>query len=177
MKLQNGKKRCSVCSLRSELSRIRLPYLIGGAVIVLLGGFCSSLCGSGTMMFRRMFETPSFTPPGFLFPIVWTVLYLLIGAAAGSALSIREPCAGDDKTRGILLFAVMIIFNYVWYPLFFCSFSFFAALIDIAAMIVLTYFIFIYFRRFCRICALAFIPYFLWLVFAFILNLAVILLN
>ena len=166
--------------IRVELCRIDLKCVIIGAVIILLCGFLSAFVGcpaDGFGTFFRCLERPRFTPPAFLFPIIWTLLYILIGAAAGAVACARERSLEADKFKGLLFFILMMVFNFVWTPLFFGAGAFFAAFCAIIMMLILSFFAACFFFRIFVLSGAAMVIYILWLLFAAYLNLGVIILN
>ncbi len=162
--------------IREEFCRMDIRYVIAGAVIVLVCGFLSALAGGSTSIYREL-ELPNFAPPAIVFPIVWTVLYILIGGAAGAVAGVKERSLENDKYKGLLFFIIMIIFNFVWSPLFFGAEAFFAAFVTIIMMIILTFFVILFFSRIFKTAAAVMILYLAWLLFAAYLNLAIIILN
>ncbi len=162
--------------IRTELGSVNLRCVIIGALIVLFCGILSAFAGGSTEAYREL-ERPALAPPAFLFPIVWTVLYVLIGGAAGAVACSCERVHEADKYRGLLFFVIMMIFNFIWSPLFFGAGAYFAAFVAILMMIVLTFFIICYFGRIYKIAAAVMVLYLLWLFFAAYLNLAIIILN
>lgn len=174
-KLNTAKKRL-LGQIRAELACMDLRCVIAGAAIILFVGFLSALAGGPTTAYRELC-LPKFAPPAFLFPIVWTILYILIGGAAGAVACNHERALESEKYKGLLFFIIMMIFNFIWSPLFFGAGAYFAAFLAIIMMIVLTFFIICFFGRIYRLAGAVMILYLLWLVFAAYLNLAVILLN
>ena len=163
-------------TIRSELCSINGRCVIIGALTVLFCGILSAFAGGSTESYREL-ELPAFAPPAFIFPIVWTVLYLLIGGAAGAVARSCERASEAEKYKGLLFFVIMMIFNFIWSPLFFGAGAYFAAFVTILMMIILTFFIICYFGRIYKIAAAAMTLYLLWLFFAAYLNLAIIILN
>lgn len=164
------------CTVRAELARMNFRCVIAGAVIILLCGFLSSLAAGPTSLYGEI-ELPKWAPPAFLFPIVWTVLYLLIGGAAGAVACVCDRSLESDKLKGLLFFVIMMVFNFIWSPLFFGAQAFFAAFAAIVMMIILTFFIICFFGRIYKVAAAVMVLYLAWLFFAAYLNLAVIILN
>jgi tryptophan-rich sensory protein len=114
---------------------------------------------------------PAFTPPSWVFPVVWPILYLCIGIALYLAWS--RGLGGDV----VALFALNLLFNALWSPLFFRYQMFSAALAMVAGMIVTVVMIMFMFatraRGKYRTRGLALLaPYLAWLSFAFLLNAA-----
>lgn len=175
LKVKKAKNKL-LSGIKSELCRMDKRFVIAGAVIVLVCGFLSAIAGGSTAVYREL-ELPDFAPPAIVFPIVWTVLYALIGGAAGAVAGVFERSLESDKYKGLLFFVIMIVFNFVWSPLFFGAGAYFAAFIAIIMMIILTFFIILFFWRIFKLSAFAMILYLLWLFFAAYLNLAVVILN
>lgn len=142
------------------------------AAFTLLLGFAVSLIAGGFETYQ-MLKRPPFAPPGFVFPIAWTILYVMIGISAG----IVDDSNDLDKGYAIKLYIVQLFINVLW-PVFFFKLKaikfalFWLVLLIIAAL--LTY------RNFSVIskkASLLFLPYIIWLFYAFYLNFGVIVLN
>ncbi len=173
--IRTGKRKISGI-IRAELCRIDLRCVIVGAAVVLLCGFFSSLAAGSAAQYREL-EKPAGSPPAFLFPLVWTFLYLLIGGAAGAVACSKERALAGDRFRGLAAFGLMMILNFIWAPLFFGAGAYLTAFLDVAAMIVLTFFCAVYFGRVYLVSALAMSAYLLWLFYAAYLNLGILILN
>src|SRR5689334_19023019 len=78
-----------------------------------LSGFLSN-SGYGNAWFAGL-QKPSFMPPGWAFGVVWPILYALLGIAV--AMIIAEP-PSDRRRLGLSLFAVQMVLNFAWSPLF-----------------------------------------------------------
>ncbi|MBE6611742.1 MAG: tryptophan-rich sensory protein [Ruminococcaceae bacterium] len=172
---KQGKNRF-LSRIRGELCRICLRCVIIGAVIVLVVGVLSALAAGPTSAFYEL-KKPLGTPPALVFPIAWTILYVLIGGAAGAVACIGDRAAESDKYKGLLFFIIQMIFNFIWSPLFFGAGAYFAAFCAIVMMIILTIFTIFAFWRVLRLAGAAMIVYLLWLFFAAYLNLGIIVLN
>ena len=162
--------------IRAELCRIDIRCVIVGAVIVLLSGLLSAIAGGGADAYGEL-ELPSAAPPAFVFVIVWTVLYILIGGAAGAVACCPDRSCEQDKYKGLLFFIIMMVFNFIWYPLFFGAGAYFPAFMAIVMMIVTSFFAMCHFFRVYIVCGASMAVYIAWLFFAAYLNLAVIFLN
>jgi len=157
-----------------ELLKREWKSALIGSVICLVTGFLSSLLAGDFEVYEDLIRPP-FSPPPIVFPIVWTILYILIGASA--ALLLKSMCQSADKDRATLLFVTMLLFNFLWSPLFFGLGSYYAALVDLVIITVLTIAMYRYYRK-------CFVPgfyvmllYTAWLFYAFYLNLGTALLN
>ena len=107
-----------------------------------------------------------FTPPGYAFPIVWTILYIFIGLALAYIL-LRKPA---NQTQLVFLWAVQMILNFLWSILFFYLQHPILGFIDIVVLDIAVLFFIKYSFKSARIASLLFIPYMVWLVLATYLN-------
>lgn len=153
--------------------RVR-PLLIALAVPLAAGGLAALLSGGGMEVFQSL-NQPPLSPPGWLFPVAWTLLYLLMGAASYLAYTRAESRAALE--RALLPYAVQLAFNFLW-PIFFFRFSLylfsFFWLVALWLLILATAQLF---RRISRAAGNLLIPYLAWVAFAGYLNMGVYLLN
>ena len=146
----------------------KLSFLIIPLPIVV--GFLSSFL-SDTM--ADDIKQPPLTPPDWLFPIVWTVLYLLIGISAYLVLKSNDYKIND----GIKYFFYQLAVNFVW-PIIFFRFEMYAtAVVVLAILILLTIATICEFKKTNKTAAWLMVPYLAWLLFALYLNIGVALLN
>lgn len=114
------------------------------------------------------------TPPGYVFGIVWPILYLLLGISF--LLTIRSPkCIGFCSP--LVFFTAQMILNLIWTTVFFKMKMMKTALLLIYAIIALTIIAFMKMLPVNRNAALLLIPYLLWLSFASYLNLYIVVKN
>jgi tryptophan-rich sensory protein len=114
---------------------------------------------------------PPFTPPNLLFPIAWTVLYVLI-AIAGWRTYQR---VGSDTVMQV--WWAQLVLNFAWSPVFFTAHLMWPALGIIVAMLILIIGFIVMQWRQDRATALLFVPYACWVAFASVLNASLIVLN
>ena len=147
--------------------------LLSWAIPLAVGGLATLLSG-GTRLYQTI-NQPPLSPPGWVFPLVWTALYIAMGEAAYRVLTSN---AGKDRIRKALIaYGVQLFLNFLW-PLFFFGGQMYLTAFII--LILLWVAIFITTRRFSRIDENAgdlMLPYLLWVTFAGYLNLGVFLLN
>lgn len=122
-----------------------------------------------------MIEQPSLSPPGWLFPAAWSVLYVLMGAASYIVLCSGAPLY--ERRSALKLYAVQLVVNVLWPPIFFGLELYLAALAWLVLLWVLALITALRFRRVSRTAACLLAPYIVWLTFAAYLNLGVWLLN
>ena len=138
------------------------------------------LDGLGALLGGSMddFETvnkPSFSPPGFLFPIVWTILYILMGIS--SYLVCVNKTDKKFVDRACIIYVLQLIVNVLWTPIFFRFKLYFVAFLWILLLIALVVFMIIKFYKIKPLAGLLQVPYLLWLIFASILNFSIFMLN
>ncbi len=166
----------SVTEIKRELRQIEWRYALVGAGLTLLCGVISALLSGGFRMYEYLLQ-PKIAPPRIVFPIAWTVLYIIIGGAAGAVFGAKDRYKESAKYKGLLTFCLMMVCNVIWSPLFFRAGAFFLALLDILAMIALTVLTIGCFRQVWKVTVLPMVIYLAWLCFACYLNFAILLLN
>jgi tryptophan-rich sensory protein len=136
--------------------------------IELLGGASGWLSNSGygNPWFDALVK-PSFMPPGWLFGVVWPILYALLGISL--AMILAEP-PSERRRNGLILFFVQLAMNFAWSPLFFALHDINAAKNLIFAMAATAAAAGGNFTRIRPVAGLLMVPYILWLVFAATLN-------
>ena len=148
--------------------------LVIALILPLAVGGLSAFLSRGTTLYEDLTKPP-LTPPGWLFPVVWTVLYLLMGYA--SYLIWQSDALSEEKRRALLLYVLQLLANFLWSILFFGAGSLLGALV---CLLVLWALIFATIRAFTAIDEKAgdlLLPYILWVSFAAYLNLGFFLLN
>ena len=146
--------------------------LIISILIPLTGGTMSALF-SGNMSSYSILNKPAFSPPGFTFPVVWTILYILMGASS----YIVYFSNSSNKSKALLLYCIQLFFNFCWSIIFFGLDLFLFAFIWLIALI---FIIIIMIRQFLIVNPLSAylqIPYLIWCIFAAYLNFSIFLLN
>lgn len=118
---------------------------------------------------------PSFSPPSFLFGPVWTILYFLMGISA--FLVWREGTKKEKVMRGLVYFLIQLFFNFIWSILFFGLHQPLLAFFDIIVMLMFIFLTIIQFNKISKTASYLLIPYLLWVSFASILNLSIVVLN
>ena len=118
---------------------------------------------------------PPLSPPGWLFPVVWTVLYVLMGIA--SYLVSVSDAPHEEKARALWTYGIQLAFNFLW-PIAFFNLKWY--LFAFLWLVILWILILITALRFGRIrkpAGYLLVPYLLWVAFAGYLNLGIYLLN
>jgi tryptophan-rich sensory protein len=123
----------------------------------------------------QLLNKPPLTPPSILFPIVWTILYTLMGIASYFVLTSKENA--NDISTALTAYGLQLFLNILW-PIFFFGFDLY--LFSFFVIVVLWLFIVRTIRLFyniSKISAYLLIPYLIWVTFAAYLNLGFVVLN
>ncbi|MBR4868827.1 MAG: tryptophan-rich sensory protein [Clostridia bacterium] len=138
-----------------------------------VGGLSALLTSKGMTSFEQV-NQPPLSPPGWLFPVVWTLLYLFMGIA--SYLVIESGYPARSKTA-FTVYGVQLVFNFVWSIIFFTLQAYWVAFIWLIALWLLILLNIVLFYRLNKKAGYLLIPYLLWVTFAGYLNAAVAVLN
>lgn len=142
---------------------LAIPLILG--VIV---GFLSRPTASYEALVK-----PFFSPPGFVFPIVWTILYLLMGISSYLIAQSNNP----RRYPALITYVEQLFVNLAWSPIFFTLNFRFLAFLWILFLIYLVVKMIVQFKRVSHRAAYLQIPYLLWLIFAALLNFSIVILN
>ena len=153
---------------------MRKALIICLLIPLAVGGLAAWLTMDSMAQFAALAQPP-LSPPGWVFPVVWTILYLLMGWASFLIWKSGAPQAA--KKRALGLYGVQLAVNFVWPLLFFRAGLYGFALIWLVILLVLVAETMLAFGRIDRRAAWLQAPYFLWLLFAAYLNAGVWLLN
>ena len=145
--------------------------IVSAVAIELLGGLSGwlSKSGHGNPWFDRLVK-PSFMPPGWVFGVVWPVLYSMLGIAL--AMIIAEP-PSTRRSAALVLFFAQLALNFAWSPIFFAGHDIALAKYVIFAMAMVAAAAGGQFLRLRMAAGLLLIPYVAWLIFAATLTSAI----
>ena len=142
---------------------LAIPLILG-----LIVGFLSRPTASYEALVK-----PFFSPPGFVFPIVWTILYLLMGISSYLISQSNNP----RRYPALITYVEQLFVNLAWSPIFFTLNFRFLAFLWILFLIYLVVKMIVQFKRVSHRAAYLQIPYLLWLIFAALLNFSIVILN
>lgn len=140
-------------------------------LIPLAVGFFSSLFSKNMDIYSSI-NKPLWSPPAFLFPVVWISLYLVMGLSSYIIYTSRNSKA----SKALFLYGLQLFFNFFW-SIIFSSSHFLLAFLWLVLLVTLIYDMIKQFYSINHIAAYLNIPYFLWCLFAGYLNFSIILLN
>ncbi len=149
-------------------------YVIAIAIPLAVGGL-SALLTKDSMDIYMSIVQPPLSPPGILFPIVWTILYILMGVS--SAMIYNADCANKQKIETLFLYALQLVVNFFWSIVFFNQRLFLASFVLLIFLWILIIAMIYKFWKIYKLAAWLQLPYLLWVTFAGYLNLAIYLLN
>lgn len=144
------------------------------AIPLAVGVIAGLLSREGTEMYALL-EKPPLSPPGWIFPVVWSILYVLMGIA-----SYLVFVSGADKKTvesALWVYGLQLFVNFFWPILFFRFELYFFSFVWLLFLWVLILVTFVRFWRISIPAACLLIPYLIWVAFAGYLNLGVALLN
>ena len=139
-----------------------------------VGALAGWISAGGIEVYSALANIPPLTPPQWVFPVVWSILYALMGISA-ARIGLTPP--SKERNRGLNLFTAQLIVNFFWPLLFFNAQAFGFALIWLILLWVLVLAVILTFRKIDKTAAWLLIPYLLWLTFAVYLNAGVYILN
>lgn len=148
-------------------------YAVFLIVTVAIGGLSALLTNMGMESYKAA-QKPPLTPPDIVFPIVWTILFVLMGVSAA-----RVWLSSNSRLRnqGIIVYFIQLFFNFLWSVLFFNFQAYGLSFLWIIGLWLLILLMIVKFYRADKIAGLLQIPYLLWVSFAAYLNFMVYQLN
>ncbi len=155
-------------------SKIKIKtYVVSLAIALITGGVSALLTNMG-MDNYRLVEKPALTPPEIVFPIVWTVLFILMGISAARVWLAPDS---QDKAQGLRLYFLQLAANFVWSILFFNLQAYGFSFVWLIFLWLLILVMIVSFSKSDKLAAYLQIPYLLWVTFAGYLNFMVWMLN
>ena len=154
--------------------KIQWKKLIVCIAIPLIVGIVSAFLTRNAMEAFTVLDKPPLSPPGILFPIVWTILYVLMGIASYLILISDTPYR---SRTALTVYGVQLFFNFCWSLLFFNLEAYLAAFIWLIVLWVLIIITAVLFYGINKTAGLLMIPYIIWVTFAAYLNLGIAILN
>ena len=149
-------------------------YVFWIGLSLAIGVLSGLLSRPGMEGFQETVRQPPLSPPAFLFPVVWTALYILMGIGA-ARIWLTEPSA--LRSKGINLFIAQLVVNFFWSLIFFDARAFSLAFMWLLLLWGLVLWMLLIFRKVDRLAANLQLPYLLWLTFAAYLSAGVWVLN
>lgn len=149
-------------------------YVIGVLIPLVVGAFSALLSMKGMQRYALEVEKPSLSPAQWLFPVAWTILYILMGI--GSARVWSSP-KSTVRSKGLNLYTAQLIVNFFWSLLFFNGRAYGLSVIWLVLLLLLAVWMVSQFRKVDPFAAWIQVPYLIWLIFALYLNIGVWIIN
>lgn len=144
------------------------------AIPLAVGGLAALISGGGAETYGAL-NRPALSPPAWLFPVVWTALYILMGVAA--YLVVVSDADRAQKRTALLFYGVQLFFNFLWPIAFFNFGAYWFAFVWILLLFALIFVTAVLFYRITPAAGWLLLPYLFWVAFASYLNFAVASLN
>ena len=154
-------------NIKSYIIAILIPLAVGGL---------SALATMGNMDLYSEIIQPPLSPPPLLFPIVWTVLYILMGISSGLIYN-TDSAPLHERRSALYTYAISLFFNFFWSIIFFNMRAFLFAFLWLLVLLFLIALTIVKYYKINPIAAYLQIPYLLWVSFAGYLNFAIWVLN
>lgn len=148
------------------------PYVFSILLALTVGGL-SALATANNMNIYDKITMPPLSPPGWLFPVVWTILFILMGISA--ALIFVSDSA--QKESALFVYAVSLALNFTWSILFFNMQAFILSFIVLVGLWVSIIITIVKYFTIDKTAAWLQLPYLIWVTFAGYLNAAIVILN
>ena len=158
--------------MRCKTSWSQWKALILTAALTLgLGALSGFITSDSQMQYESMYQPP-LAPPAWVFPVVWTVLYVLMSVAAWLVWKAQQPLDADQQ-KALELYVLQLLVNVTWPVFFFRLEAYWQAFLWLCLLWVLILVMIIRFGRVDRRAAWLLVPYLLWVTFAGYLNLSI----
>lgn len=145
-----------------------IPYIISVLISLGIGGLSAFLTKDSMPIYSDL-NRPELSPPGYIFPIVWSILFVLMGISA----ALIWCSNGRQLDCTLLFYGAQLVFNFCWTLIFFNFRAFFAAFIWLLILLVLIGITAVKFYKINGLAGFLLLPYFLWVCFAGYLNFAI----
>ena len=152
-------------------NKINYKSLLKYIAIPLITGVLAALLTRNSMSIFKTLEKPALSPPGWLFPIVWTILYTLMGISA--YLIAQSKVAPIDKAKALTIYTYQLAVNFLWSIFFFNIEWYLFSFIWIILLWILVLLMIRGFYKINKTSAYLNIPYLIWITFAAYLNLGI----
>ncbi len=139
-----------------------------------VGALSGWLTREGTKIYSTTIVQPPLSPPAIVFPVVWVILFALMGIGAARVYSAPASAA---RSKSLLAFFIQLAFNFFWSIIFFNMQAFGFAFFWLLALWALIVWMILSFRKVDQVAAWLQAPYLLWVTFAAYLNFGVWMLN
>lgn len=155
--------------------KTKIKGLLIGIAIPILTGLIAAFFTRNNMQLLNQLNQPPLTPPGWIFPVVWTILYVFMGIA-----SYRVYTKGEYESAAafaLTIYGVQLILNFFWSIIFFNFHWYLFAFIWLLVLWSMVLFMNVQFYKIDTPAGHMILPYSIWVTFAAYLNIAIYILN
>ncbi len=150
--------------------------IVAIAIPLIVGGLSAFLTKDAMESFNELVQPP-LSPPSFLFPIVWTILFVLMGIASYLIYKNNDVNVYKERKRALILYFIQLIFNFFWSLIFFNLQTFYFAFAWLLVLWILIILLMYNAKLVNKVSYYLLVPYIIWVTFAGYLNLAIAILN
>lgn len=147
------------------------PYVISIAIALAVGGLAAILTRNDMDIYKDI-RLPPFAPPSILFPIVWSILYVLMGVSS-AMVYLRKDEAPNAVRNALSVYGINLVLNFMWSIIFFKFRVFLFAFIWLLALLAVIVKMIFDFKKIKKTAGYLQIPYAVWVSFAGYLNFAI----
>ncbi len=153
-------------------------WLVAGCGLLAEGvGFASNMLCGDVKGFYSSLLLPPLSPPGWVFGVVWSVLYLVMGGVAGWLICLDKEKYAPWRKRAITWYWWQLLVNFCWSPVFFGLKNFTLAIMIVLVLVAMNFWLTYCIGKIDKKVAWLTVPYLCWLVFAAYLTVGVGMLN
>lgn len=151
--------------MKPTTKKVIVVFVVSILIPLAVGGLSALISRNGMEAYEVLMK-PLFAPSAVLFPIVWSVLYVLMGISS-ALVFLSSHCR---KGEALTVYALQLAVNFLWSPIFFVARARFIAFLWLLLLIVFVVMMIALFARCSKVSAWLQVPYLIWCVFAALLN-------
>lgn len=152
------------------------PYVISCLIALAVGGVSAFLSRNGMDYYNEAVNKPFLSPPMWLFPVVWSILYILMGISSAVIFLKREENP-VQAAAALRIYGLQLVINFFWSIIFFNLRNYLCAFIWLLLLLFVIIIMILQFKKISSAAAYLQIPYLIWVSFAGYLTWMVYLLN
>ena len=160
--------------------RVNIFKMFVAIVIPITVGMLSSFITKDAMMSFNAMKKPPLAPPGILFPIAWTILYILMGISSYIIFvydAKNDTTSLNIKNKCLSLYVIQLVFNFLWSVIFFKFKLYIFAFAWLVILWILVFKLILDSKKISKVASYLLIPYLAWMTFAGYLNIGIAVLN
>lgn len=165
-----------IVNLKRELRTASLKnILICSGITLFLAVITALICGN--LRFYYLLILPAFAFSPSVYIVIWSLIYILIGAATGIVAGNCDSCRKRRRIKGLLLYALLILVSISWYPTFFRLQSLFISLILACTVLFISYFTMRMYVKVSVLSGIIMLIHTLWVAYLVLLNFCILIIN